>query len=130
MDNIKNFDKTEEYSQIIKELFKEMVSDEFYVMWEDTFEIECITEKQIIITYDGLENIKQFKKECRKILVSCISSVVGDGRKIKIIKKSRYKALPPKTKKNIKAVKFFIIGMVFVFIATAEIGRIIKSAAK
>lgn len=121
MDNIKNIEKTEKYAQSIKELFKEMISDELYEMWADTFEIECVTEKQIIITYDGTEDIKKFKKECRKMLVSCIYSVIGNGSKVKIIKRSRYKALNPKIRKNIKAVKFFLIGMVFVCIATAVI---------
>ena len=121
MDNIKNIEKTEKYAQSIKELFKEIVSDEFYDMWADTFEIECSTEKQILITYDGVKDIKKFKKECKKILDSCICSVMGDGKKVKIIKKSRYKALNPKMRKNIKAVKFFLVGMIFVCIAMAVI---------
>ena len=121
MDNIKNIEKTEKYAESIKGLFKEMVADEFYDMWADTFEIECSAEKQIIVIYDGAENIKKFKKKCKKTLVSCIRSVMGDGKKVKIIKKSRYKALNPKMRKNIKAVKFFFIGMVFVCIATAVI---------
>ena len=121
MDNIKNIEKTEKYQERIKELFREMVSDEFYDMWADTFEIECASEKQIIITYDGIKNIKKFKKECKKTLVSCVNSVMGAGRKIKIIKKRRHNSLDPKMKKNIKAVKFFLIGMGFVCIATAVI---------
>lgn len=121
MDNIKNIEKTEKQQENIKELFKEMVSDEFYDIWADTFEIECTNEKQIIITYDGIEDIKKFKKECKKTLVSCIYSVMGDRRKVKIIKKRRFKALNPKIKKNIKAAKLFLIGMVFVCIATAVI---------
>ena len=121
MDNIKNIEKTEKYAQRIKELFKEMVSDEFYDRWADTFEIECVTEKQVIITYDGIEDIKKFKKECKKMLVSCVCFVIGSASKVKIVKKSRFKSLNPKTRKNIKAVKFFLIGMVFVCIATAVI---------
>ena len=121
MDNIKNIEKTETYAESIKELFKEMVSDDLYDMWADTFEIECTTEKQVIITYDSAENIKKFKKECKKTLVLCIYSVLGDGRKVKIIKKSRYRAFNPKVRRNIKAVKFFLIGMFFVCLATAVI---------
>ena len=40
---------------------------------------------------------------------------------MKIIRRSRFKALNPKMRKNIKAVKFFLIGMVFVCIAAAVI---------
>ena len=121
MDNIKNIEKTEKYAESIKELFKEMVSGELYNTWADTFDIECPFEKQIVITYDGAEDIKNFKKECEKSLVSCVNSVMGVEKKVKIIKKSRYKAVDPKTRKNIRAVKFFCIGMVFVCIATAVI---------
>lgn len=121
MDVIKNIEKTEKYQESIKELFKELVSEEFYDMWADTFEIEWLNEKQVVITYDGIEKIKKFKKDCKKILVSCICSVMGVGKRIKVVKKSRYKAYSPKTKKNIKALKFFVIGMIFVCIATAVI---------
>ena len=61
MDNMKNIEKTEKYAESIKELFKEMVSDEFYDKWADTFEIECSAGKKIVITYNGTENIKKFK---------------------------------------------------------------------
>ena len=121
MDNIRNTERTEKYQEKIKELFKKMVSEEFYDMWADTFEIECTAEKQIIITYYGFDSIKKFKKECKKTLVLCIYSVMGNGRKIKIIQKDRYNALNSKTRKNIRALKFFIIGMIFVCIATAVI---------
>jgi len=121
MDNIKNIEKTEKHAESIKELFKEMVSDELYDMWADSFEIECAAEKQIIIIYDGIEDIKKFKKECKKILVSCICSIMGDVIKVRIIKKSRFNSLNPKIRKNIKAAKFFLIGMIFVCIATAVI---------
>ena len=66
MDNIKNIDKTEKYLDRIKELFKEWVPEDIYDMWADTFEIECVDEKQIVITYDGVESIKKFKKVCKK----------------------------------------------------------------
>lgn len=121
MDNIKNIEKTEKYQEKIKELFKTMVSDEFYDTWADTFEIDCIDDSQVIVRYHGIYHIKKFKKECKKILFSCIYSVIGDGKKIKISKKSGYKALSPKIKKNIKAAKFFTIGMIFVCFATAII---------
>ncbi|MBR6572626.1 MAG: metallophosphoesterase [Clostridia bacterium] len=120
MDNI-NIIKTENNQDRIKELFKEMVSIEVYDRWADTFEIESVDEKQIIIIYDGIEKIKEFKKECKKALSFCVYSFFGLGKKIKFVKKSHRNILSPKAKKNIKAVKFFAIGMVFVCIATTVI---------
>ena len=117
MDNKKNLNEI----QSIKDLFKEFVSDELYNTWADTFEISVEDEKQVIVTYHGTENIKVFKKECGETLTSCISSIMGEGHKIKIVKKSSIVNLSPKMKKNIKALKFFAIGMVFVCIATAII---------
>ncbi len=121
MNNMRNIEKIEEYQKKIKELFKDVVSEEFYDEWADTFEIESVDEKQVIVTYYGTENIKKFKKECKEMLISCIYSVVGVGKKVKIVKKSGYTSLSPKTKKNIKAVKFFVVGMVFVCLATTVI---------
>jgi len=121
MDNIKIVEKTEKYQGQIKELFKELVTDEFYQLWADTFEIENVDEKQVIVIYHGTEDIKKFKKECKKTLISCIHSVMGVGKKIKISKKSSSNNLSSKTKKNIKALKFFVIGMIFVCIATTVI---------
>lgn len=46
---------------------------------------------------------------------------MDNKKKIKILKKNSFEALSPKTKKNIRAAKFFIIGMIFVCIATAII---------
>lgn len=114
MDNIKNLDEK------IKELFKELATHEMYNTWVDTFEIELEDEKQVIVTYHGTENIKLFKKECGDILVSCVNSILGEGHKIKITKRNPV-TLSPKMKKNLKALKFFAIGMVFVCIATAII---------
>lgn len=112
--------KTENNQDRVKELFRESVSVEVYDRWADSFEIEPTPDNQIIITYDGIESFKEFKKECKKVLSFCIYSFFGLGRKIKFIKKSR-NTLSPKTKKNIKAAKFFVIGMIFVCIATAII---------
>ena len=122
MDNIKNIEKTERYQERIKELFKETVSNELYDMWTDTFDIQVIDENHILIAYYGTESIKKFKKECKKTLLICVYSVMGYKKKIKIIQKKRHaRTVNPKTKKNIKAVKFFLIGMIFVCIATAVI---------
>lgn len=116
-----NFEKAEKYQRQIKELFKELASPELYNSWADTFEIEIFNEKQILVNYHGTQNIKTFKKECKELLFSCVYSIIGQRKKIKISKKSRYKSFNPKLKKNIKVAKFFIIGMTFVCIATAII---------
>ncbi len=121
MDKIKNIEKTERYQQQIKELFQEFATRELYDTWADTFDIGSVDGKRVVVYYHGAEDIKVFKKECTFILMSCISSVAGPGKKIKIVKKNSYHALSSKTKKNIKAVKFFAIGMIFVCIATAVI---------
>lgn len=120
MDNINNLQETRMYQEQIKELFKELVSGEFYDTWADAFEIESVDEKQVFVTYHG-DSFKKFKKECKGILIPCIRSIIGDGVKVKISKKSSYKTLNAKTKKNIKAAKLFVIGMIFVCFATAVI---------
>lgn len=121
MDNRNNFGEIEKYQEQLKELFKEMAPAELYDTWADTFEIENIDEKQVTVTYESTSNIRSFKKECKETLISCIRSLMGEGIKVKIYKKSSYIALSPKAKKNIKAFKFFAIGMIFVCLATAII---------
>lgn len=121
MDKIKKIEKIEEYQERIKELFKEFSTDELYDTWVDTFDIESVDERQVVVTYHGTDDIKKFKKECKDTLVSCIDSIIGEGKKIRIFKKSIYNRLSPNIKKNIKAFKFFAIGMVFVCIATAMV---------
>ncbi len=121
MDNIKKIEETKKYQEQINELFKETVSEEFYKNWADTFEIEKESDKKIIVNYHGVEDIKEFKKECKDTLWSCIYSIMGEGKKIKLSQKSGYKNLSPNAKKNIRAVKFFAIGMAFVCFATAII---------
>lgn len=118
MDNVKNIEKEEKYQELIKELFKELTSPELYDKWEDSFDIEFTDEKHLLVHYHGTEDIKVFKKECRETLVSCIYSVMGMGKKIKITKTGSRNTLSPRAKKNIKALKFFVIGMIFVCIAT------------
>lgn len=121
MDKIKNIEKTEKHSESVKELFKELVTDELYHMWGDAFEIDSADEKQVVVTYHGAEDIRKFKKDCKETLVSCIHSVMGVGKKVIITKKSTCNLLSPTAKKNIKALKFFVIGMAFVCLATAMI---------
>jgi predicted MPP superfamily phosphohydrolase len=118
MGNINNIEKTE--NEQIKELFKELSTSELYDIWADTFEIEDADDRQVLIAYHGDEKIKVFRKACKEILFSCVCSVLGEGKKIKIVKKRRH-ALSPEVKKNIRALKFFVIGMIFVCMATAII---------
>ena len=120
MDNKNNIEELEKYRDQIKDLFKETSAEELYDTWADTFEVESIDEKQVTVTYQGTEDFKKFKKECNQTLKSCIYSVIGDGKKIKITKK-KTSALSPNVKKNIRAAKFFVIGMIFVCIAAVVI---------
>lgn len=120
MDNKNNIEELEMYRDQIKDLFKETSAEELYDTWADTFEVESFDEKQVTVTYQGTEDFKKFKKECNQTLKSCIYSVIGDGKKIKITKK-KTGALSPNVKKNIRAAKFFVIGMIFVCIAAVVI---------
>ena len=110
-------EEIEKNTQRIKELFKEWASQELYDSWADTFEIKEADEKKVTVIYSGEADIKTFKKECKDVLISSVRSVMGD-KKIKISKAPAY-SLSPKTKKNIKAAKFFVIGMAFVCVAAA-----------
>lgn len=122
MDNIRNIDRTERYQERIKELFQDLATAEVYDTWADSFDIQVVDEKQVLITYYGPESVKKFKKACKKTLLLCVYSVMGYKKKMKITKKIRHtRAVNPRLKKNIRAVKFFIVGMVFVCIATAVI---------
>ena len=121
MDNMKNIEKTEQYQESIKELLKEDATQEWYDTWADTFELDLEDEKQVAIYYHGTETIKVFKKECKTALLSAIHSVMGEGTNVKILKRSHCNTLSPKAKKNLKALKLFVIGMFFVCVATAVI---------
>ncbi len=121
MEQNKTMEKNQQYQEKIKELFKETVSAEVYESWADTFELEFENEKQIVVIYDGAEDIKKFRQECQSALIGCVDSVMGTGYTVKIVKKNRFHSLSPKTKKNLKALKFFALGMLFVCIATAVI---------
>lgn len=115
------FEEMEKQQEQIKELFKKMTSEKMYDKWKDTFEVENTDEKLVIITYHGSDDIKEFKKDCEEPLASCIYSIMGYQKKIKISKTKRGVLLNPKAKKNIKAAKFFVLGMFFICFATAVI---------
>ena len=119
MDNINNIENTSELLLSIKERFKECVPSETYDKWADTFFVEKVTEKNIVISYHGVWNIKEFKKECKTTLMLCGYSTTGSVKKIKIVKRGSRKATNTKARKNLKAIKFFVVGMIFVCIATA-----------
>ncbi len=121
MDSRNDFEKLENYQEQIKSLFKKLVTDDFYDSWADTFDIEIIDDKQIMVIYHGTQDIKLFKKECKDNLVACIYSIVGDKKKVKITEESNYKVISPKVKNNIRAANFFVIGMIFVCLASAII---------
>ena len=118
MDYIDNMAK---YQEDIKEIFKEFAPVDLYDMWGDTFEIESIEDKKVVVAYYGTEDVKRFKKECKEMLTSSIYSVLGLGKKVEIVKKNSDNVLSSKAKKNIKAFKFFLIGMIFVCIASSVI---------
>lgn len=121
MKNIMSIEELEIYREQLKDNFRKWVTTENYDRWADTFEIENIDEKSVVIAYNGAESIKAFKKECKMPLFLCIYSIIGDGKKIRIIKKKKRMDLAPKTRKNITAARFFAAGMVFVCLATAVI---------
>ena len=121
MENTKNKEIFEKNAEQIQELFKDLSTEGCCETWIDTFDVVGVDEKQITIVYHGNDSIKQFKKECKKLLLSCAVSIMGTKRKVKILKETRYNALSPKMRKNIIAFKYFVIGMFFVCFATAII---------
>ena len=121
MKNMKKIEKTENFQEKVKELFRELASEELYEAWGETFDVESDGGKQVDVVYYGSEDVKSFKKECMGIVTSCICSVMGDGKKIKLSCKNEEASLSPRVKKNIRAFKFFAVGMIFVCIATAII---------
>ena len=93
MNNKKFFDATEEYKNKIKTLFKEFSSDLINDLWADTFEIESVDDKKVIIVYYGSSKIKLFKKNCKNILESCVNLALGQPKKIKIVKTLKLKII-------------------------------------
>lgn len=117
MDNMKNSN----YSEQLRALFHEFASEELYDTWADTFDLESVEGKRVVIAYHGSKKRKAFQKECRKTLCACVDSLFGDGKNVKFVKKKSRTSLSPKAKKNIRALKFFLLGMIFVCIATAVV---------
>lgn len=118
MDNRKEMQK---YQEQLKEIFAVSVSDKLCNTWADTFEIDNVDEKEVTIVYHGSKRFRKFKKECGATLQFCIYSIFGDRVKLRIVKNKKHVVSDTKLKKNIKAAKFFVVGMIFVCIATAVI---------
>ncbi|MBQ2615104.1 MAG: metallophosphoesterase [Clostridia bacterium] len=121
MDKKTWIEEMENLQEQVKELFRESVTEDVYHLWADTFEIAEVDEKEITVTYHGEPSIQEFKKVCKEVLQSCICSITGDGKKVRISKKRDYPFLTPKMKKNLRAAKFFVIGMAFACVAFAII---------
>lgn len=109
------------YQEQIKDLFLEMAPDAISGVWADSFEIDSVDRKCVKVVYYGDKKIKKFKKACMGMLQSCAWIVTGEKKKIKITRRAKETTLSPGVKKNIRAAKFFIIGMIFVSIAAASI---------
>ncbi len=119
MDNMKI--EAMEKEEQIKDIFKALVSDELYEEWGDSFSVEDTDKKRVKITYRGTLELKEFKKACREPLLNSVRMLMGDKKKIKIKGKKFGSDITPKAKKNIRAAKFFVIGMFFVCFAAAII---------
>lgn len=119
MENKEINQKTATYQEQLIESFKEMATVEQYNEWADTFKIGNVNKKQVTILYSGSSDIKTFKSECEHLLLLCACSVTGGVKKIKVIKTTEKKQATSKGNKNIRAAKFFIIGMIFVCMAAA-----------
>jgi predicted MPP superfamily phosphohydrolase len=108
----------EEQQERIKTLFKEFVSDDdIYKTWANTFEIEISSDNTVFVYYYGEEKTKLFKEVCKSSLYAAIYTVVGEGYKVKIKRKRIHSAMSPR----LKALKFFVLGMLSVCMATAVI---------
>ncbi len=121
MDKRDNIENTPDLQGQVKELFKQFTDNEVYDAWEDTFEIVSEVENEVVVYYHGTENIKLFKKKCQEPLYASIHTAAGEKTKVRILKKHSGGIMNPKIKKNIKTLKFFVLGMIFVCIASAII---------
>lgn len=127
----KNKEELNALLEQVKELLKGLPSEDFYFTWADTFRIEKITKKCVVIGYYGKAPLRRFKKECSEILWAKTCSLVGYRDDVKV-----HKCKPPKAekkegrqrnetvktvkaKKNIKAIKFLALGLVFACIAVS-----------
>ena len=121
---MENFNKiviTEEQQTQIKALFKRLIGEDVYNTWADTFEIVGTDKKTVSVVYNGTEDADNFRKDCRKVLVSCIVCVLGRGVKIRFVANGPDNKSDGKAKKNIRAFNFFVAGMMFICVAAAVV---------
>jgi predicted MPP superfamily phosphohydrolase len=121
MDNIINTGMPENQMERLKKLFKAFSSEAAFNKWADTFDIDLSDPKVVTVHYHGSEDVRLFKKECKSVLDFCVYAIEGKRKKIKIFHTVNKSSFSPKTRKNLKAIKFFIIGMIFVCIGAAVI---------
>ncbi len=114
-------ENTSDLQRQVKVLFKRFAFDEVYDTWVDTFEVVSEVENEVVVYYHGTQDIKLFKKKCQGPIYASIYTAYGEKTKVKITKKRGGSTLSPKVKKNIRALKFFILGMMFVCVASAMI---------
>ena len=118
MDIRDHIDNAPDLQRQVKALFKRFAFDEVYDTWVDTFEVVSDVENEVVIYYHGTNDIKLFKKKCQGPLYASIYTACSERTKVKITKKRGGRTLSPKIKKKLKALKFFVLGMIFVCIAT------------
>ncbi len=111
----------ENLQEKIKGNLKELWDKEFYESWIDTFDIDKIENNEVMIVYHGDKRLKEFKKECKKIIKEQIISTCDGIKKIKIYQKDEetFTAKETNIKKNVKAVKLLCFSLIFIIIAFA-----------
>lgn len=121
MDKKDTIETTPDLQRQVKILFKRFAFDDVYDTWVDTFEIEAEGDHTAVVYYHGTEDIKTFKKKCQGPIHAAIYTAMGESIKVKITKNRGSRTLSPNAQKNIKALKFFALGMIFVCFAAAMI---------
>ena len=106
MSKKQKIERIEDQQEQIKNLFKEFVAEDVYNAWTNTFEIEISHNNKVFIYYYGEDKTKMY---------AAIYTVVGEGYKVEIKRKRIHNASSPR----LKALKFFVLGMLSVCMATA-----------
>ena len=114
------FEKTENGFEQIKVLFNEFSAPGVYHTWADTFEIAGVEGKKVQIAYKG-KNFRKFKKACGQTLSNCVQLYMGSDMKVKFFREKMQGPVNTDAKKNFKAVRLFLLGMIFVCFAAAAI---------
>lgn len=114
------FEKTENGFEQIKVLFNEFSAPGVYHTWADTFEIAGVEGKKVQIAYKG-KNFRKFKKACGQTLSNCVQLYMGSDMKVKFFREKMQGPVNTDAKKNFKAARLFLLGMIFVCFAAAAI---------